>query len=251
MGDPWLASLLEGLALDVRPFLVDRKRVALEVLLQAGRFERPVARLDTRALFLGDIDLPRYRGVLLSASGTTSVGEPLALSVANADGERYAVRLTPRMLDLPESEDRGRRLVHRLDAGFLIAPRTVLGFSRIRDPYFNPPAHVLPAADWMDPVADRALLWDHIDRVLPRAEMRLLPEGDVCLVANEDTVAEVGRTFDAWASDAARTVRVEITARAGDEVIGRVDVPVLTGRTAFFRLGEDQTVLSDADVEVG
>ena len=249
LGDPEMVSLRDGLVLDVRPFALGKDRVALEVVFQAGRFDPHVERLDTGARFLGEVDLPRYRGVLLAASGTTAAGSPLDLSVQGGDGERYVVRLTPWILDVPEPEDRAR--VHPVDARFLLAPSTEVGFCRVHDPFANPPAHVAPDASWGPSPLDRSVLWEHIDHSLPRAEMRLLPHGDVWIVGDEGAVADVGRTFERWAARAARTVRVEITARAGDEVIGRVDVPVLTGRTGFFRLGVDQAVLRDADVEVG
>ncbi len=262
VGDPLLESLLDGLALDVRPFVVGTGRIALEVLLQAGRFERPVERLATRALYLGDLDLPRYHGALLSASGTTDAGQPLHLSLEGAEGERYDVRLTPRILDAPAREDGPRRTVHRLDAGFLVTPPRALRFAGEPDAWFNPPAHVSSEVVWTRPVADRSTIWTTIDRALPEVEMRLLPGGDVWLVAAEDEARRVGRTLDAWTSLAARTVRIEITARAGAaEDVGRVDVPVLTvpvltvpvltGRTAFFRLGVDRALLLDSDVEVG
>lgn len=249
LGNPQPATLLDGLALDVCAFVVGDGRIALEVVLQAGRFERPVARLDTQARFLGELDLPRYRGVLLSASGATQAGQALEVTLAGADGECYGVRLIPRVLDVPEPEDRAR--VHRLDAGLLITAWEEFRFARDANRFMNPRAQVLPALAWRDPPVDRSVLWEHIDHVLPETAMRLLPRGDVWLVAEEDAAARVRSAFDAWKAAAARTVRVEITARAGEDVIGRVDVPVLTGRTAFFRLGVDQTVLLDADVEVG
>jgi len=249
VGDPQLRSLLDGLALDVRPFAVGGDRIALEVVFQAGRFDRPVDRFDTRALYLGEVDLPRYRGAVLSASGAVASGSALDLSVQGEGGEGFAVRLTPRLVNVPESDDRAR--VHPLDARFLLAPRAAIGFDRQPDPYANPPACVSPAATWVDPLLDRGTLWEHIDRLLPSAELRFLPHGDVWVVADEDAVAEVGRTFTRWATQAARTVCVELVARTGDTVLGRADLPVLTGRSAFFRLGVDRAVVLDPDVEVG
>jgi hypothetical protein len=252
VGDPRPHTFLDGLALDVRPFVVGNDRVALEVLLQAGAFDAPVARLDTRARFLGDLDLPRYRGALLSASGATQLGVPLELMLADAAGGRYALRLVPSLLDVPAAADRARRPVHRFDASLLVALPADLHFASRPDPWSNPPAHVRPAAVWGEPVADRSAIWTEIDLQQRDAEVRLLPDGDVWLVADAAAARRVGSTLDAWTAGAARTVQVDVTARAADgAVVGRAEVPVLTGRTAFFRLGVDRALLLDSDVEVG
>lgn len=242
IGDPYVQTLLDGLALDVRPFPVGDDRVALDVMWQAGRIEQPVERLETRARFLGALDLPRYDGLLLSASGTTAAGEPLEL-VLEREGQRYELRLTPRVF--------GSARPRPLDAGLLVVPPTAVGFSPYPDRFLNPPAQVLPEVVQQLPVADRATLWELIDDLARETPMRLLPHGPIWLDAEPAVCERVRRALDALTARAARTVRVEVVARAGETVLGRTAIPVLTGRTAFFRLGVDRAMLLDADVEVG
>ena len=71
IGDPWVESLLEGVAVDVRPDILHDGRIALETVVQAGAFDpSSPCGIPTGARYLGRIDLPVYRGTLAYASGT-------------------------------------------------------------------------------------------------------------------------------------------------------------------------------------
>ncbi|MHC4472619.1 MAG: hypothetical protein ACYS99_16845, partial [Planctomycetota bacterium] len=114
VGDPVVATALDGLAVQARPFLVDGgRRVALEALVQLGDVRR-VDVLQTGARYLGSIELPTYRGAVVAVSGTVASSEPLVARLRSSKGETV-VRLTPHVSGRPSAGG-----LRALDAGLAL-----------------------------------------------------------------------------------------------------------------------------------
>jgi hypothetical protein len=247
LGDPQLRALVDGLALDVRAFpLPGEGRVALECLVQEGRFEEPIERVATRARFLGRLDLPRYRGLLGLVSGAASADRPLSFTV-ESDVGAWTVRLTPRIrapLEVPFADSP----VGRLDIGLLTAPSWRL-IPQGLHPQLTATAQVRSLLVWEAP--ELTSPGGFLERVLPESKVLLRGDGTVWVTATGAPLERARRMLDAWQEARARTVRIEARALIGDEVVARFDATALTGRTAHLRVGRDRAIIPSADVEVG
>jgi hypothetical protein len=249
VGDPVVGAGLTGFAVEVRPFLVDGGRaVALEAHIQSERLTA-VDTVLTGARYLGAIELPTARTVTLLVSGTVAPGEPVITSLLTPEGE-VVIRLVPHLMGAAST---GK--LRLLDAGLAL-----LG-----------PARAELSGNFENPVDRQWTLDAATERVVPGKPLRTEDE-----VETQVTPRDEGRTGFVWpiagnlvtaGSEAfqqaaaeklaraleplSRTVQFDFTLRSGDEVVGRAVLSALDGRMAFLRVGTDQNLIRDHDVEVG
>jgi hypothetical protein len=236
IADPIMTGVFDGFAVDARPFFVrDGAGVAFEALVQAGGIEEPVERFRLGALRHGDLDLPRYRGVLLLCSGSGTEEVRVALR-----GEELAVRLDPEV-----EGGAGEGPARFLDAGLVLLPAGGL-------PAMDPEGDEESWADWtrLAAVPQRR---PPLAGPLPADLLApgLVAGPAVAVAGTREEVAAAGRALDALAAPAARAVTVGLVLRAGGEVLATAEFPVLDGREGVLRAGRERMVLADSDVEVG
>jgi hypothetical protein len=231
-GVPVVRTLRDGVAVDVRASPVTGGRVAVEARVQWGAFDDPPERVSLGARYLGEMDLPRYRGGVARISGAVADGAALEATL-RIGGEAVALRVVPRA-EVPKGSERARRL----DTSLGTLP-----------PIEGDEVHGLP---------------DVVVRSIPDTAIGGSPRrsfGDLDVHADDEAglwvageplaVAAAAALVEARAAAGARTVRVEVRAHAGDDEIARFTLSALDGRTALLRVGEDRAVVADAGSEVG
>ncbi len=90
-----------------------------------------------------------------------------------------------------------------------------------------------------------------IDSFVPTPNVLLRGDGSLWVTPKSDALASARAVLEEMQEAVARTIRVEMQIVAGDEIVPRLEVPALVGRTAFLRFGREQAIIPDVDVEVG
>jgi hypothetical protein len=226
--DPLVTRALEGLAVDVRPFLLgDGGAVALEAVVQAGRFDRSTPTLSLESRYHGRIQLPGYHGSTASVSGYVEPGQALVARLVGPDGT-YDIRLTPVVEGAPAS-------------GRIRLPPT--GLETTRGPGLRDEDDDEDLWDVWDRVeGTTGVIWGSGRRPDPRDAVITGPPDVV-----RTRIAEIERRMRLLA----RTVHVELALLAGGVEVGRAHLSALTGRTAVVRVGRQRLIVADWDVEVG
>lgn len=248
IGDPIVGAALSGFAVEARPFLVDGgRRIALEAVIQAERLAEADTVL-TGARYLGAIELPSSHTAMALVSGTVSTGESIVTRLRTAEGETV-IRLTPHLEGEP-----GAGKLRLFDAGLaLIGPVEVL--LDTEDEGGLPRFWALQAATGRISSGAPARSFDDLG-IAPTAEgqrgvIETLGGGDLATAGSLAFQQSVRENLDTLLAPLSRTARLEVTLRAGGEVIGRSVLSALHGRIAFLRIGTDRNMIRDHDVEVG
>lgn len=282
--NPVVVSDDEGVVADVVAHsMLDGQHVMLEALIQRGRFETPMRRLELsideecfnkpfrseKRTSLGILELPVYETVDAHVTAVVPTGGTVSVPVVVGD-RLVAVQLKVELLG-PDP------VSHLIEVGALTERSIPVGVGHVPEdidyPFESPASRILYWKSYASrPVASIEETMDLMTRIVDpwywEADGRILPVRDDLLIvqAQNDVLGHVRRFLLARQAEALRPVVLDLRAYSvadavvagpgravvteGARLVHAGRIPTISGRWGSLRAGSTANYLADYDVEV-